>query len=215
MQKSSSPALNQLLRVVRSCKATFWEFEAAPATARAASCDWTRHQQAPGPWFPPPGPRLFSALPALAPSTEEDWWNRPEDTARQVPGEAHYQLWAQLANIRDQGTLRQAERRTRGKPNTAYPFAPVTAYLNSRKRNGEFDDTVLDLWARQVQQEMKVAQDAYNAYMEDAKKKGLKGMGSGLSSMRKFLKEWHPQLLKAIETEQAEVSWANIASPSP
>ena len=166
------------------------------------------------------GLRPFTALP-WPEQTEEEFWedSSPQRTLEagpqaaqpstsQEPGEAHYELWAQLSNVRDQAILVQAERRERGKPNTPYPFAPVSAYvegLHSHK-DGHFDDTVLDLWTRQVQSEIRAAVDARESYMADTNDKRQSGLGSDLSSMRRFLKDWHAQLVKAVDVEHQQVN---------
>ena len=218
MRKSNPPALRQLLQVAKSFTAFSQELaQRSHLTSRAVLCDWPLTQQAGFAARHPVSLRPFSALPAVE-QAGSDWFEDAPDAAgvaeprtgpAQEPSAAHYQLWAQLSNLRDQGVLIQAERQDRGRPATAYPFAPISAYLDSlhgKRDKGQFDDTVLDLWARQVQQEMKAGQDAFNAYMDETRDQNKKGTGSAVSSMRRFLSRWHPQLVAATEKEQEEVS---------
>ncbi len=226
MRKSITPTLAQLLKLVKSFEVNLTPTAATCSSARAAERTLQHrliHPSAQG--FQPSSLRPYTALPWPELTDEDFWEDRSHQPALQTqsetaqPGsnqelsEAHHQLWAQLSNLRDQGILIQAERRERGKPATAYPFAPISAYLESLhgQEDGGFDDTMLDLWARQVQTEMKAAQHAFDTYMTDTKEKRQSGAGSGLHFMRHFLRRWHPLLVKAVEEEQQEVYMSTSA----
>ena len=223
MHKSGQSIAKQLLQVAKALHVYSQDLaQSSGAASRAVLSEWTLAQQAGLAARSPWGLRHFSALPAPE-QTVQDWWEGGSEAASchqqpsTGPSQEHYQLWAQLANLRDQGILVQADRRVRGKLTTEYPFAPISAYLDAlhgKRDEGQFDDTVLDLWARQVQQELKAGQDAYHAYMDEAKTQTKKGKGSGVSSMRKFLKRWHPQLVAATETEQKQVKLKAWNEPS-
>ena len=215
MQKSSQPALTSIRQLLKYFGIGLLESKRPPRSSKSSLCEWGPQvyavsflSQAHG----PSGLRHFTAFPAPD-VVEDDFWEEgnplsPPHAAQrpvQAPCEAHYRLWAELSNLRDQGYLIQAERRGRGKM-TPYAYAPLKAYQKSLRgmKGLQFDDTVLDLWARQVQNEYESAEHAYEKFMQDSKEKQQSGMGAGLGSVRRFLNAWHKDLERDIEAKQKQ-----------